>query len=399
MSHKTIKETQFVREVINLENMEKAYYRPDQSDEENIREYSLRQNMTMLKENLPGKNSSIILICASPQRTRNFILASKRLGMLDSGQYVFFNMENVQNLDNFEPWVDEKASKSENVEAKEAFQSVLTLNLGSPHETVDTSLTQKVKEVARNEFDYEYKEDVSNLAKNFFDAALVYSKALHMALEKNGAGMLSSLGDYGEEISRNMMRMNISGASGGVRMNSNRDRQTSYAIMALKEDAAKYSVAYTFSPRESTVVKPLLATNCSKELREVNDSRCWSKNLEDEDTLDLVPGAEIVWPGRCDNEVYRAMQLKFHDECVEGLRPPKDFPVCGFLGELCIEKEKDHVGLIVSVVLAVILICVIVIGLFVFRKYKEEAEIARMNWKIDPSEIMTSRMERGRYLL
>ena len=102
--------------------------------------------------------------------------------MLDSGQYVFFNMENVQNLDNFEPWVDEEALKSENLEAKEAFQSVLTLNLGSPHGTgtgtgtVDTSLTEKVKEVARNEFNYDYKEDISNLAKNFFDAALVYSK-------------------------------------------------------------------------------------------------------------------------------------------------------------------------------------------------------------------------------
>ena len=154
--------------------------------------------------------------------------------MLDSGQYVFFNMENVQNLDNFQPWVDEEALKSENLEAKEAFQSVLTLNLGSPHGNVDTSLTEKVKEVARNKFDYEYKEDISNLAKNFFDAALVYSKgtlspprtnfednkttffppALNMALEKNGAGMLSNLGDYGEEISGNMMRMNISGASG-----------------------------------------------------------------------------------------------------------------------------------------------------------------------------------------
>ena len=119
---------------------------------------------------------SIILICASPKRTRNLILAAKRLGMLDSGQYVFFNMENVQNLDNFQPWVDEEALKSENLEAKEAFQSVLTLNLGSPHGNVDTSLTEKVKEVARNKFDYEYKEDISNLAKNFFDAALVYSK-------------------------------------------------------------------------------------------------------------------------------------------------------------------------------------------------------------------------------
>ena len=149
MSHKTIKETQFVQEAFNLDNMEKAYYKPE--DEKNLREYSLKQNMTMLKENLPGKNSryviifsmigkpelfSIILICASPERTRNFVLAAKKLGMLDSGQFVFFNMENVQNLDNFEPWLDKNASKEENLEAKEAFQSVLTLNLGSPHGTV-----------------------------------------------------------------------------------------------------------------------------------------------------------------------------------------------------------------------------------------------------------------------
>ena len=193
MSHKTIKETQFVQEAFNLDNMEKAYYKPE--DEKNLREYSLKQNMTMLKENLPGKNSryviiiyvsfstigkpelfSIILICASPERTRNFVLAAKKLGMLDSGQFVFFNMENVQNLDNFEPWLDKNASKEENLEAKEAFQSVLTLNLGSPHGTVDTALTEKVKEVAQKEFNYEYKEDISNLAKNFFDAALVYSK-------------------------------------------------------------------------------------------------------------------------------------------------------------------------------------------------------------------------------
>ena len=57
MSHKTIEETQFVREVINLDNMEKAYYAPEKSDADDIREYSLKQNMTMLKENLPGKNS------------------------------------------------------------------------------------------------------------------------------------------------------------------------------------------------------------------------------------------------------------------------------------------------------------------------------------------------------
>ena len=61
--------------------------------------------------------------------------------------------------------------------------------------------------------------------------------------------------------------------TGDVRINSNRDRQTSYAIMALKAGAAKYSVAYTFSPKESTVVKGLVSSNCTEELREANDSR------------------------------------------------------------------------------------------------------------------------------
>ena len=60
-------------------------------------------------------------------------------------------------------------------------------------------------------------------------------------------------------------------------MNSNRDRQTSYAIMALKENAAKYSVAYTFSPRESSVVKPL--ENCTEEMKEVNDSSYFNVNI------------------------------------------------------------------------------------------------------------------------
>ena len=60
MSHKTIKETQFVQEAFNLDNMEKAYYKPE--DEKNLREYSLKQNMTMLKENLPGKNSRYVII-------------------------------------------------------------------------------------------------------------------------------------------------------------------------------------------------------------------------------------------------------------------------------------------------------------------------------------------------
>jgi len=106
------------------------------------------------------------------------VLAAKRLGMTDSGQYVFFNIENVQNLNNFTPWEEEGATVDDIKETKEAFKSVLTLNLGMPRNSSETNLTRRVKEVAGKWFNYNYTEEVSTLAENFYDAALVYAKGL-----------------------------------------------------------------------------------------------------------------------------------------------------------------------------------------------------------------------------
>lgn len=98
--------------------------------------------------------------------------------MTDSGQYVFFNIENVQNLNNFTPWEEEGATADDIKETKEAFKSVLTLNLGMPRNSSETNLTRRVKEVAGKWFNYNYTEEVSTLAENFYDAALVYAKGL-----------------------------------------------------------------------------------------------------------------------------------------------------------------------------------------------------------------------------
>ena len=147
--------------------------------------------------------------------------------MVDSGQYVFFNMENIQNLNTFKPWHDEEASDEENSEAMEAFHSVFTLNLGIPHSSGNLTFTHRVKELARTQFGFDYKEDVSTLAENFYDAALVYSKgedgweglmdnshsALNETLMKEQPD-LANLKEYGTNISRNMISMNITGATG-----------------------------------------------------------------------------------------------------------------------------------------------------------------------------------------
>ena len=138
---------------------------------------------------------------------------------------------------------------------------------------------------------------------------------------------MSNLKDYGEKISLQMANMNIAGASGSllhppsspiamlsgpVRMNSNRDRQVSYAIMALSEDTHRYAVALTFSPNESVVTKPL-TKNCTAEEREQEMDKCNERAKED-DELKPVDGVTIVWPGKCSNGIYLAMQIKEHGE-------------------------------------------------------------------------------------
>ena len=43
---------------------------------------------------------------------------------------------------------------------------------------------------------------------------------------------------------------------------------------------------------------------------------CWTRELkeDDKDTLDLVDGERIIWPGSCDNEVYRTLQIRAGSE-------------------------------------------------------------------------------------
>ena len=62
----------------------------------------------------------------------------------------------------------------------------------------------------------------------------------------------------------------------------------------MKAGAAKYSVAYTFSPKESTVVKGLVTSNCTEELREANDSRSGKPYQEKKDLCLVDFGSKKV---------------------------------------------------------------------------------------------------------
>ena len=78
------------------------------------------------------------------------------------------------------------------------------------------------------------------------------------------------------------------------------------------------------------------------------------------------------------------------------LTPPPDTPVCGAVGDKCAPWEPS-VPVIVSVVLSVVLLALIVVSYLAYRKYKEEAAIASMHWKISEEEIMMSKDTNGRF--
>ena len=117
-----------------------------------------------------------MLICASPGRVRSLLVAAHRLGLVNSGQYVFVSVEDPK-LSSFRPWEDKEATKEENQEALDAFQAMITLSLRGPLDyQAQFNFTQRVEDIAKVWFNHTLKDGVNSLASGFYDAALLYAR-------------------------------------------------------------------------------------------------------------------------------------------------------------------------------------------------------------------------------
>ena len=110
---------------------------------------------------------------------RALILGAQRAGMVDSGQFVFFNMDlfDMTDITKYQPWRDENATEEENDEARHAFQAVLTVTADTAASSSKnyTAFSSRVRQLAAQYFNYRHHEPVSTFAANFYDAALLYS--------------------------------------------------------------------------------------------------------------------------------------------------------------------------------------------------------------------------------
>lgn len=66
---------------------------------------------------------------------------------------------------------------------------------------------------------------------------------------------------------------------------------------------------------------------------------------------------------------------------------PIDEPSCGFMDELCKSNDTHLHSIIVAGSLAILLFCVGVVTISIYRKWKIEQEIEGLLWKIDKHDI------------
>ncbi|XP_033105944.1 atrial natriuretic peptide receptor 1-like [Anneissia japonica] len=268
-------------------------------------------------------------MCANNDAIRAIMLKAYDMGMT-TGEYAFFNIQ-LFDSDYFgdSGW---RRNDENDEKAKEAYRAMMTLTLRKPDSPEYKNFSIEVKEHALKKYGYSFEkhhQEVNSFVVAFHDAVVLYAIALNETLS---AGFEPT---NGEEITKRMWNRTFKGIAGVVSIDANGDREADYSLLDMTdEETGTFEVVGNYY-------------GASKEYEEVG---------------------KINWPG--------------------GKAPP-DIPVCGFEG--CPIPTEDPgirpLEIALSTMCSLLLIFAVVIALVV-RRYKYEAELANMSWKIKWDDIL-----------
>ncbi|XP_014203598.1 atrial natriuretic peptide receptor 1-like [Copidosoma floridanum] len=288
-----------------------------------------------------AKSARIVVMCANSTTIREILLAAKELGMVDSGEYVFFSIELTSSERNMEePWRVEGDSAERNEEARKAYEALLTVTTRTPDNPEYHEFSLKVKELATSKYNFHFgNTSVSTFVTAFYDAVLLYALALRESLPDRPGGNLSL---DGANLTRRMWARSFKGITGDVNIDENGDRIADYSLLDMNPNTSKFEIVANYYGANKT--------------------------------LEYVPGKRIHWSGH-------------------RLEPPPDTPTCGFDGSLCPDNSLPGYA-ILSIILSSIVMFLIIVSLFIYRHYKLEAEIASMTWKVHWEDVILMPSER-----
>ncbi|KMQ95630.1 atrial natriuretic peptide receptor a [Lasius niger] len=119
-------------------------------------------------------------MCANSTTIREILLAAEELGMVDSGEYVFFSIElSSSDNDSKEPWRIDDDTDERNEKARKAYQALLTVTARTPDNLEYLNFSREVKSLAQRKYNFTFgNSSVSTFVTAFYDAVLLYALAL-----------------------------------------------------------------------------------------------------------------------------------------------------------------------------------------------------------------------------
>ncbi|XP_070155769.1 atrial natriuretic peptide receptor 1 isoform X3 [Polyergus mexicanus] len=281
-----------------------------------------------------GNSYGVVVMCANSTTIREILLAAEELGMVDSGEYVFFSIElSSSDNDSTEPWRIDGDTDERNEKARKAYQALLTVTARTPDNMEYLNFSREVKSLAQSKYNFTFgNSSVSTFVTAFYDAVLLYALALKESLpEKPGEVNLD-----GGNLTRRMWGKSFKGITGDVNIDENGDRIADYSLLDMDPATSRFEIVANYYGANKT--------------------------------LEYIPGKKIHWAGG-------------------RLEPPPDTPTCGFDGSLCPDNSLPGYA-ILSMVLSSIVVVLVVGSVFIYRRFKLEAEIASMTWKVHWDDVI-----------
>ncbi|XP_046489240.1 atrial natriuretic peptide receptor 1 [Neodiprion pinetum] len=280
-----------------------------------------------------ANNARIVVMCANATTIREILLAAEELGMVDSGEYVFFSIELSSSDSNTEPWRVEGDSDGRNEKAKKAYQALLTVTARTPDNLEYVNFSREVKHLAQKNYNFTFgNSSVSTFVTAFYDAVLLYALALNESLPDSPGEVNLD----GGNLTRRMWNKSFKGITGDVNIDTNGDRIADYSLLDMNPKTLKFEIVANYYGANQS--------------------------------LEYVPGRSIHWSG-------------------ERQEPPPDTPTCGFDGTLCPDNSLPGYA-ILSIVLSSIVVGLVVASVFIYRHFKLEADIASMTWRVHWQDIL-----------
>ncbi|KAI1885977.1 hypothetical protein AGOR_G00209300 [Albula goreensis] len=279
----------------------------------------------------------VVYVCCSRDIFRQLMLVFHKSG-LSREEYVFFYIDVYgQSLDTQPayPWAGQDA---DDPIAKAAFQSVKILTYHEPQNPEYKQFVSELKTDSKRTFNFTVEDSLMNIISGcFYDGLMLYTHALNETMA-GVEGMPS-----GRAVTNRMWNRTYYGVTGLVQIDENGDREIDFALWDMtNNETGIFQIVSVYNGTQKQMV--------------------------------LLPEKKIQWPGGA---------------------PPPDVPFCGFKNDepVCLAKTIP-MHQMVAIVVFFVLVIIMTITVFVYRKVKLENELTAQLWRISWEDIQMSNLEK-----